>query len=327
MVRIAVLDDWQDVARESADWTRLLARAEVDFYDHPFADAAEAASRLAGYEILLPLRERTAFPAGLIEQLPRLRLIAMTGPRAGTLDLAACTAHGVLVCNTGSQSSGAATAELALGLLLAASRRIPGGDAAIRAGRFQEGVGLGRVLAGQTLGIIGLGRIGARMAGYGRALGMRVLAWSPNLTPERAAAAGAEFAGKEKLLAAADAVSLHLVLSPRTDRIIAAADLARLKPGAIVVNTARGGLIEEAALIAAVTTGKIIAALDVFNSEPLPAGHPLRRAANAVLTPHLGFATREIFAQFYTEAIENILAFLDGAPIRMLNPEALRPGA
>jgi phosphoglycerate dehydrogenase-like enzyme len=327
MVRIAVLDDWQNVARESADWTRLLARAEVDFYDHPFADVAEAASRLAGYEILLPLRERTAFPAELIEQLPRLRLVAMTGPRAGTLDLAACTAHGVLVCNTGSQSSGAATAELALGLLLAASRRIPAGDAAIRAGRFHEGVGLGRVLAGQTLGIIGLGRIGTRMAGYGRALGMRVLAWSPNLTPERAAAAGAEFAEKDKLLAAADAISLHLVLSPRTERIIAAADLACLKPGAIVVNTARGGLIEEAALIAAVTTGKIIAALDVFNSEPLPAGHPLRRAANAVLTPHLGFATREIFVQFYTEAIENILAFLDGAPIRMLNPEALGRGA
>ena len=327
MVRIAVLDDWQNVARESADWTRLLARAEVDLYDHAFADAAEAASRLAGYEIILPLRERTAFPAGLIERLPRLRLIAMTGPRAGTLDLAACTAHGVLVCNTGSESSGAATAELALGLLLAASRRILAGDAAIRAGRFQEGVGLGRVLAGQTLGIIGLGRIGARMAGYGRALGMRVLAWSPNLTPERAAAAGAEFAEKEKLLAAADAISLHLVLSPRTNRIIAAADLACLKPGAIVVNTARGGLIEEAALIAAVTTGKIIAALDVFDIEPLPAGHPLRRAANAVLTPHLGFATREIFAQFYTEAIENILAFLDGAPIRVVNPEALRPGA
>jgi phosphoglycerate dehydrogenase-like enzyme len=321
MVRIAVLDDWQKVARESADWTRLLARAEVDFYDHPFADAAEAASRLAGYEILLPLRERTAFPAGLIEQLPRLRLIAMTGPRAGTLDLAACTAHGVLVCNTGSQSSGAATAELALGLLLAASRRIPAGDAAIRAGRFQEGVGLGRVLAGQTLGIIGLGRIGARMAGYGRALGMRVLAWSPNLTPERAAEAGAEYATKEALLAQSDAISLHLVLSARTRGVLGAAELARLKPGAIVVNTARGPLIEEAALVAALREGRIIAALDVFDTEPLPADHPLRILPNTVLTPHLGFATTPIFRQFYGEAIQNILAFLDGAPMRVVNPE------
>ncbi len=321
MVRIAVLDDWQKVARESADWTRLLARAEVDFYDHPFADAAEAASRLAGYEILLPLRERTAFPAGLIEQLPRLRLIAMTGPRAGTLDLAACTAHGVLVCNTGSQSSGAATAELALGLLLAASRRIPAGDAAIRAGRFQEGVGLGRVLAGQTLGIIGLGRIGARMAGYGRALGMRVLAWSPNLTPERAAEAGAEYATKEALLAQSDAISLHLVLSARTRGVLGAAELARLKPGAIVVNTARGPLIEEAALVAALREGRIIAALDVFDIEPLPADHPLRILPNTVLTPHLGFATTPIFRQFYGEAIQNILAFLDGAPMRVVNPE------
>lgn len=322
MVKIAVLDDWQKVARESADWAALSARAEIDFFSHAFTDPVEAAATLARYEIILPMRERTAFPASLVEKLSRLRMIAMTGPRAGTLDLAACTARGVLVCNTGSEQSGASTAELALGLLLAAARRIPTGDAEIRAGRFQEGVGLGRALTGRTLGIIGLGRIGARMAGYGRALGMRVLAWSANLTPERAAAAGAECVSKETLLAESDAISLHLILSRRTQGILGALDLSRLKPGAIVVNTARGPLIDEPALITAVMAGKITAALDVFDAEPLPPDHPLRRAPNAVLTPHLGFGTREIFAQFYTEAIENILAFLDGAPIRMVNPEA-----
>lgn len=321
-VKIAVLDDWQDIARASADWRALEARATVDFFRAPFASEDEAASRLAPYDIVLPMRERTAFSGALIARLRRLKMIAMTGPRAGTLDLAACTKAGVLVCNTGSDSSGAATAELALALLLAAARHVAAGDAAIRGGRFQDGVGLGQTLAGATLGIIGLGRIGARMAGYGRALGMRVLAWSANLTPARAAEAGAEYATKAALLAESDAVSLHLVLSARTRFVLGAADLACLKPGAIVINTARGPLIEEAALIAALRAGRIRAGLDVFDTEPLPADHPLRTLPNTVLTPHLGFGTTAIFRQFYGEAIENILAFLDGAPIRMVNPEA-----
>ena len=327
LVKIAVLDDWQGIARASADWRALEARATVDFFPAAFASEDEAASRLAAYDILLPMRERTAFPASLIARLPRLKLIAMTGPRAGTLDLAACTKAGVLVCNTGSDASGAATAELALALLLAAARHVPAGDAAIRAGRFQEGVGLGQTLAGATLGVIGLGRIGARMAGYGRALGMRVLAWSANLTPERAAEAGAEYATKEALLAQSDAISLHLVLSARTRGVLGAAELARLKPGAIVVNTARGPLIEEAALVAALREGRIVAALDVFDTEPLPADHPLRTLPNTVLTPHLGFGTTPIFRQFYGEAIENIAAFLDGVPMRVVNPEAIAPSA
>ncbi len=327
MVKIAVLDDWQNVARTSADWRALEARAAVDVFTTPQASEDEAASRLAPYDILLPMRERTAFSASLIARLPRLKMIAMTGPRAGTLDLAACTRAGILVCNTGSEASGASTAELALALLLAAARQVPAGDAAIRAGRFQDGVGLGRTLAGATLGIIGLGRIGARMAGYGQALGMRVLAWSTNLTPARAAEAGAEYAAKEALLAESDAISLHLVLSARTRGMLGAAELARLKSGAIVVNTARGPLIEERALIEALREGRIIAALDVFDREPLPADHPLRTLPNTVLAPHLGFATAPIFRQFYEEAIENILAFLDGAPIRIVNPEAIAPPA
>ena len=326
LVKIAVLDDWQGVARASADWRVLDARATVDIFTTPIASEDEAASRLAPYDIVLPMRERTAFSATLLARLPRLKLIAMTGPRAGTLDLAACTKAGILVCNTGSEASGAATAELALALLLAAARHLPAGDAAIRANRFQEGIGLGQTLAGATLGIIGLGRIGARMAGYGQALGMRVRAWSANLTEARAAEAGATYATKEALLAEADAISLHLVLSARTRGVLGAADLARLKPGAIVINTARGPLIDEAALIAALREGRIRAGLDVFDAEPLPPDHPLRTLPNTVLTPHLGFATGPIFRQFYGEAVENILAFLDGAPIRMVNPEILGRG-
>jgi len=327
MVKVAVLDDWQNVARQSADWSGLEARAEVVFFHRPFADADEAANALADFDILIPMRERTPFPGTLIRRLSKLRMIALPGHRAGTLDLDACTAQGVLVCNTGGTLGSIATAELALGLLLAANRRIPGGDAAIRAGRFQEGVGLGIVLHGRTLGIVGLGKIGALVAGYARALGMRVLAWSPNLTSERAEAAGAELADKDRLFATADAVTIHMVLSPRTRAIVGAPDLARMKPGAILINTSRGPLVDEAALLDAVEAGRIIAALDVFDREPLPLEHPLRRAPNTVLTPHVGYGTREIFEEFYTQCIDNVLAFLDGKPKRMVNPEALRGAA
>jgi phosphoglycerate dehydrogenase-like enzyme len=324
MVKVAVLDDWQNVARQSADWSKLQARAEVVFFHRPFADEDEAANTLAAFDILIPMRERTPFPATLIRRLERLRMIALPGHRAGTLDMEACTAQGVVVCNTGGGPGSEATAELALGLLLAANRRIPAGDAAIRAGRFQEGVGLGIVLSGRTLGIVGLGRIGGLMARYAKALGMHVLAWSPNLTRERAEAEGAELVDKESLFARSDAISVHMVLSPRSRGIVGAPDLARMKPGAILVNTSRGPLVDEAALLDAVQAGRIIAALDVYDREPLPAEHPLRRAPNTVLTPHIGYCTMEVFEGFYAQCIENVLAFLDGAPKRVVNPEALR---
>jgi phosphoglycerate dehydrogenase-like enzyme len=210
--------------------------------------------------------------------------------------------------------------------MLAASRDIAAADAAMRAGRFQEGVRLGTVLRGKTLGIVGLGRIGVEMAGFGRALGMTLLAWSQNLTPERASAAGARLVSKEELLAQSDVVTLHLVLSARTRGVIGGADLARMKPGALLVNTARGPLVDEGALLAALGAGRIRAALDVFDEEPLPAAHPLRRAPNTVLTPHLGFSTREVFRDFYSGAIANILAFLDGAPQAVANPDVLKRG-
>ncbi len=327
MVRVAVMDDWQDVARESADWSALQARAEVVFFHRAFTDADEAANTLADFDILMPMRERTPFPATLIRRLPRLRLIALPGRKAGTLDLDACTAQGVLVCNTEGDLGSRTTAELALGLLIAANRRIPAGDAAIRAGRFQEGVGLGVALHGRALGLLGLGRIGGMVAEYARAMGMRILAWSPNLTAERAARHGAECVDKPRLFAEADAVSIHMPLSERSRAIVGAAEIALMKPGAILVNTSRGPLVDEAALLDAVQAGRIVAALDVYDREPLPAEHDLRRAPNTVLTPHIGYCTMEVFEGFYTKGIANVLAFLDGNPKRMVNPEALRSSA
>jgi phosphoglycerate dehydrogenase-like enzyme len=324
MTRVAVLDDWQGVARASADWSALAARAEVVFFAEAFADADDAAAQLADFEIVLSMRERTALPGALIDRLPKLRMLGITGTRNASLDTAACTARGIVVCNTESTGRGEpATAELALGLLLAAARAIPAGDAGIRAGRFQAGVPVGITLAGRTLGIVGLGRLGTYMARYGHALGMSVLAWSPNLTAEAAARAGAEPVGKAELLARSDAVSLHLVLSARSRGIIGAADIARMKPGAILVNTSRGPLVDEAALLQAVRSGRIVAALDVYDREPLPADHPLRTAPNTVLTPHLGYGVAETWEQFYPQSVENALAFLDGKPLRVVNPEAL----
>ena len=319
--RVAVLDDWQGVAKSSADWSRLTERAEVVFFEEPFKDADAIAKALAGFEIIIAMRERTRFPKELIERLPKLRMIALTGGRTWTMDFDALNARSIVVSHTGGTHSTAATAELALGLLLSAARHIPRADASVRKGGFQGGVPVGQVLEGKTLGVIGLGKIGSKMARYGQALGMRVLAWSQNMTEEKAAAAGAKRVDKAVLLSESDAISLHLVLSDRTRGIIGAQDLARMKPDAILVNTSRGPLVDEAALVEKLENGKLIAALDVYAQEPLPANHPLRNLPNAILTPHLGYCTREVYSQFYGDSIENVLAFLDGKPIRVLtNP-------
>ena len=323
--RIAVLDDWQGVAQASADWSGLERRAELVFFDQPFADEDAAADALAGFDVLVAMRERTRFGAGLLTRLPCLRMLAQTGARSMSLDLDACTAGGVVVCNTGVERASLATAELTLGLMLATARRIPQGDVALRAGRFQSGVGCGPVLRGRTLGLIGLGKVGAMVAGYAQALGMRVLAWSPNLTDEAARAQGAMRVERDTLLAESDVVSLHVVLSDRSRGMLGVAELARMKPGAILINTARGPLVDEAALQAALREGRIQAGLDVFEPEPLPPHSAWFGMPNAVLTPHLGYACDEIFAQFYQESVENILAWLDGAPIRVLNPAVLEP--
>jgi phosphoglycerate dehydrogenase-like enzyme len=323
MNRIAVLDDWQGVAKASADWAPLERRAQVTHFEEPMESADDKARALAPFDIILAMRERTAFSADLIVRLARLRMIALTGSRTWTLALDACTERGIVVCTTGGQQSTATTAELALGLLLAAARHIPAADASMRQGEFQRGIPMGEVLEGRTLGVMGLGKIGSRMARYGEALGMRVLAWSQNMTTEKAQAAGARFVDKETLLSESDAVSLHLVLSDRTRGIVGPADLARMKRGAILVNTSRGPLVDEAALLERLRTGTLVAGLDVYGQEPLPRDHPLRTLPNVVLTPHLGYCTHCVYAEFYGQSIENILAFLDGKPMRVLNPDAL----
>src|ERR1022692_1843760 len=312
MTRIAVLDDWQDAARSSADWAPLIARADVQFFGPPFASEDDAARVLAGFDIVLATRERTPFPRTLVARLPRLKMFGLTGARAALIDIAGMIERGIVVCYTDGGPSVQSTAELALALMLAAARRIPQGDAAVRAGKFQRGTPTGFMLAGKTIGLLGLGRIGAQMAGYCNALGMRVLAWSQNLTDERAAAAGASRVAKDELLAASDVVSLHLVISDRTRGILGAAELGEMKRGAILVNTSRGPLVDEAALIAAVQSGRLFAALDVYYREPLRADYPLISCPNTVLTPHLGYSVVEVYAEYYQQSVENALAYLDG---------------
>jgi phosphoglycerate dehydrogenase-like enzyme len=320
--RVAVLDDWQGVARSCADWSPLIERADVEFFGEPFSGEDDAARRLADFDIILATRERTPFPASLSARLPKLRMFGLTGSRAALVDVGAMIDRGVTVCHTGGGPSGASTAELALALVLAAARRIPSGDAATRMGRFQRGVPAGRILGGKTIGLMGLGRIGALMARYCNALDMRVIAWSQNLTDEKASASGARRVPKDELVATSDIISLHLVLSARTRGILGAADFSRMKLGAIVVNTARADLVDETALIAAVQSNRVIAALDVFGKEPLRADHPLARAANTVLTPHLGYSALEVYEEYYRHSVENALAFLDGKPIRVLDRPA-----
>ena len=318
ITRIAVLDDWQRVARASADWAPLEARAEVRFFTEPFASEDDAAAALTDFDILLVTRERTPFPKSLIDRLPNLKMFGLTGVRAGKIDLAYMQQRGIVVCCTDGGPGVESTAELALALMLAAARRVPESERSVRAGRFQLDAPTGFVLAGKTLGLLGLGRIGVCMARYGNALGMSVLAWSQNLTDERAIAAGATRVSKDELLSRADVVSLHLVLSPRTRSIVGAAEIARMKRGAIIVNTSRAPLIDEASLVDAARDGRIVAALDVYEREPLPAGHPLLSCPNTVLTPHLGYSVLEVYREFYVQCAENASAWLDGAPIRLL---------
>jgi phosphoglycerate dehydrogenase-like enzyme len=313
MARIAVLDDYQRVAHRFADWSRL-AEHEVTFFHEPLADVASA---LEPFEIVCAMRERTPFPAGLFPHLPNLRLLVTTGMRNAAIDLAAAAQHGVTVCGT--KALGSPTAELAWGLILALARRIPQEDRALREGGWQSTVGVG--LEGKTLGIVGLGRLGSSVARVGAAFGMRLVAWSEHLTAERAAECGAELATKDELLRTADVVTIHLVLGDRTRGLIGSRELALMKPTAFLVNTSRGPIVDEAALLAALETGAIAGAgLDVYDREPLPADHPLRRAPNTVLTPHLGYVTEETYRVFYEQTVEDIEAFLAGTPVRVLAP-------
>jgi phosphoglycerate dehydrogenase-like enzyme len=321
-LKLAILDDAQDVARQSADWSRLDGRVALKIFREPFRDEDDAARQLSDFDILLPMRERTPLPASLISRLDRLKMVALTGARSPSLDIAACTQRGILVCNTGVNAT-AAVSELAFALMLACARSMTVADSSMRAGRWQENVPVGVSLEGRRLGLLGLGRLGSRVARYGVAFGMDVVAWSQNLTDEVASAHGARRIEKEELLSTSDVVSLHVVLSDRTRHMVGLRELDLMKPGSILINTSRGPLVDEAALIEVLSSGKLSAGLDVFDQEPLAADHPFRKLRNVVLLPHLGYATAAIFKQFYGESLENIVAFLDGHPIRMVNPEAL----
>jgi phosphoglycerate dehydrogenase-like enzyme len=263
------------------------------------------------------MRERTPFPRALLERLPRLRLLVTTGMRNAAIDLQAAADRGVLVCGTGGLPY--PTAELAWGLVLALARRIPREDRATREGRWQETVGLG--LNGKTLGVLGLGTLGSRVARFGRAFEMDVLAWSQNLTAERAAEIGAVRVDRDELLARSDVVTIHLVLSERTRGLIGARELGLMKRTAYLVNTSRGPIVDEAALVRALRDGTIAGAgLDVYDEEPLPPDHALRGLPNTVITPHLGYVTEETYRIFYGQALEDILAYLRGEPVRVLRP-------
>jgi phosphoglycerate dehydrogenase-like enzyme len=314
--RVAVLDDYQKVAQRSADWSALPQDAEVTFFHDHLADPDRLAERLAPFAVVGVMRERTPFPGALLERLPNLRLLITTGPRNASIDVAAAQRLGIIVCGT--RSSGHATAELALALILALARGLPAETAAMRAGGWQ--VGLGRDLAGATLGLVGLGRLGSRVAKLGQAFGMTTIAWSQNLTEAAAAEHGARRVAKAELFREADFVSIHLQLSARSRGLIGAAELALMRPDAYLVNTSRGPIVDEDALVEALQTGRIAgAALDVYDHEPLPPEHRLRRVPNLLLTPHIGFVTRETYAVFYADMVAGIAAFLAGSPQRVIS--------
>ena len=317
MARVAILDDYQNVARRMADWASLPAGTEVVVFADHLSGTDAVAKRLADFDAVVAMRERTPFPRALLERLPKLRLLVTTGMRNASIDVAAAIERGVTVCGTAGLPY--PTAELTWGLILGLVRRIPTEDRATREGRWQVSCGLG--LNGKTLGVIGLGGLGSRVAKIGRAFEMDVIAWSQNLTVARATEVGATLVTKDELLARSDVVSVHLVLGDRTRGLLGARELARMKPTAYLVNTSRGPIVDETALVDAVRTGTIAGAgLDVYDEEPLPLDHPLRNLPNTVITPHLGYVTEEGYKIFYGGALEDVKGWLAGQPVRVLKP-------
>lgn len=309
MLRVAILDDYQQVALDMGEWQRLGPDVEIVAFDRHLGES-EAAHVLADFDVLCLMRERMALPARLIEQLPRLKLIAVTGSHTSVVDKDAAAARGVRIALTAPKASNSA-AELAWTLILALARHVPEEDRNLREGRWQTTVGIR--LEGRTLGVIGLGTLGARVARYAQAFDMKVLAWSSNLDPARARALAVEPVTKEELLRRSDVVSIHLKLSERTRGLIGAADLALMKRSALVVNTSRAAIVDQSALAEALRAGVIGGAgLDVFDPEPLPADHPFRALPNTVLTPHIGFVTEESYREFYAGIIDAILDWRKG---------------
>ncbi|UOY01908.1 D-2-hydroxyacid dehydrogenase family protein [Blastococcus sp. PRF04-17] len=316
MPRIAVLDDYQSVAARFSDWSQVPGADVVEFHEH-LGDEDAVARALQDFDVVVAMRERTAFRRSLLERLPNLRLLVTTGRRNKSIDVEAAVERGITVCGTAIPPHG--TAELTWGLILAVARNIPREDASVRAGGWQQTVGTD--LAGSRLGVLGLGNQGAQVARIGLAFDMDVVAWSENLTDERAAEVGARRVGREELFGSSDVLTIHTLLSKRTRGLVGAEDLGRMKPTAILVNTSRGPIVAQEALLDALRDGRIAGAgLDVYDEEPLPADHPLRSAPRTVLTPHLGYVTRNTYEIFYREAVEDVAAWVSGEPIRVLQP-------
>ncbi|ORW29462.1 hydroxyacid dehydrogenase [Mycobacterium paraense] len=321
--KVAILDDYAGLALDLADWSRVQSRSKVTVFNRHLSEA-EAAEELRPFDVICTMRERMALPRTLIERLPNLKLITIVGRSLPNLDMAAAGEHGVLVAhsdfaNPRFRSVRDATPELAWGLMIATVRNLAEEHRSMRAGGWQTTTGM--TLSGKTIGLLGLGRTGSRMAEYAKAFGMQVIAWSQNLTDEAAAAVGARRVDKATLFSDSDVVSIHLVLSERTRGLVGRAEVALMKPHAYLINTSRGPIVDEAALIDALRTGRIAGAgLDVYDAEPPPPDHPLRSLRNVTLSPHLGYVTREMLGAFYEDTVEAVVAWLDGAPIRIANP-------
>jgi D-3-phosphoglycerate dehydrogenase len=318
-LRCAILDDYQNVALTMADWSGVAGDLDITVFNHGLGGPAETARALQGFEIICAMRERTPFPRALFEQLPGLKLLITTGSRNAAIDLAAAKEHKVLVCGT--PSAGNPTAGIAFGLILELTRRIGHEHARLKAGALWQST-IGSDIDGKTLGVLGLGKLGSKVAGIAQAFGMTVVAWSQNLTAEKCRAAGVDYVGKEDLFRRADIVTIHLQLSERTRGLVGAGEFALMKPSALLINTSRGPIVDEAAMLTALRDKRVAGAgLDVYDTEPLPLDHPLRKLDNVVLTPHLGYVSQENYRAYYGGVVEDIRGFLDGKPLRVLGGE------
>ena len=315
-LRCAIPDDYFKISMNFADWSKVTDRVDLTVFEKPFKSQDEAAAALKDFDIILAMRERTAFPRAMFDRLPNLKLMITAGMRNAAIDFEAAKDHNVVLCGTSFARD--PTAPLTMGLILELTRKIGRESARMHAGEPWQ-INMGMEIEGRTLGIIGLGKLGAKVAKLAQAFGMNVIAWSPNLTPEKCAEAGVTYATKEDLFKNADVITVHVVLGPRSRGLVGKEDLLRMKPTAYIVNTARGPIIDEAALLEVLQQKKIAGAgIDVFSVEPLPVDHPFRKLDNMVITPHLGYSTEEVFRGHYVQMVEGIDAWLKGEPVRRL---------
>ena len=316
MVRAAILDDYQNVAMAFADWSRIAKDVEIKVFNKPFGSQDEAIKALQGFAVVVGMRERTPFPRKVVEALPDLKLLITTGARNNSFDMKACAERGVTVCGTG--AAGSPTTGIAFGLMLELTRRIGFENARLKAGAPWQTT-IGRDLEGLTLGILGLGKLGQRSAAVGKAFGMKTITWSQNLTEEKAKASGADYVSKDDLFRNADLVTIHLVLSDRSRGLVGTKELGLMKKSAYLINTSRGPIVDEKALIAVLQSKSIAGAgLDVFDIEPLPLDHPFRKMDNVVITPHLGYVSEQNYRKYFPDIVEDIRAWLDGKPVRVI---------